>query len=250
MRSCIQISTHIYMVGSGEIGLSEEHDAHVYLVDAGTSCFLVDAGTGIDSRRLFENISSRISLEKPVSHLLITHCHADHAGGVSDLCQELNLQVGAGAETAQRISSGDDRPLALDVARREGVYPANYHFQTAKVDEVYTDGYTAELGRCRVTTFLTPGHSSDSVCYLVQLEEGAALFCGDTLFTNGQLPLLNTFDSDLAAYRRSLSRLNHLSFNMLFPGHGLFLVSGAHKLVETIQNKLEGSIFLPPVLSA
>jgi glyoxylase-like metal-dependent hydrolase (beta-lactamase superfamily II) len=91
MRSCIQISTHIYMVGSGEIGLSEEHDAHVYLVDAGTSCFLVDAGTGIDSRRLFENISSRISLEKPVSHLLITHCHADHAGGVADLCQELNL---------------------------------------------------------------------------------------------------------------------------------------------------------------
>lgn len=250
MRSCIQISPHVYMVGSGEIGLSEEHDAHVYLVDAGTSSFLVDAGTGIDSRRLLENIASKITTEKPVSHLLITHCHADHAGGVGDLRQVLNLHVGAGAETTQRISTGDDRPLALDIARREGVYPANYRFQAATVDEVYPDGYKFALGDLQVATCLTPGHSSDSVCYLVQLEEGAVLFCGDTLFANGQLPLLNTFDSDLAAYRRSLSRLNHLSFDMLFPGHGLFLVSGAHTLVETIQNKLEGSIFLPPVLSA
>jgi glyoxylase-like metal-dependent hydrolase (beta-lactamase superfamily II) len=238
------------MVGSGEIGLSEEHDAHVYLVDAGTSYFLVDAGTGIDSRRLLENIASKVSPEKPVSHLLVTHCHADHAGGVADLRQALNLHVGASAETAQRISSGDDRTLALDVARREGVYPADYRFQAVKVDEIYADGYAAELGGCRVTAFLTPGHSSDSVCYLVQLEEGAALFCGDTLFANGQLPLLNTFDSNLAAYRQSLSRLSHLSFDLLFPGHGLFLVSGAYRLVETLQSKLEGSIFLPPVLSA
>jgi len=238
------------MVGSGEIGLSEEHDAHVYMVDAGRSSFLVDAGTGIDSRRLLENIASKVSPEKPVSHLLVTHCHADHAGGIADLRQALNLYVGAGAETARRISSGEDRYLALDVARREGVYPADYRFRAVKVDEIYADGYTAELGRCHVTTFLTPGHSSDSVCYLVQLEEGSALFCGDTLFANGQLPLLNTFDSDLAAYRRSLSRLIHLSFDLLLPGHGLFLVSGAHRLVETLQNKLEGSIFLPPILSA
>jgi glyoxylase-like metal-dependent hydrolase (beta-lactamase superfamily II) len=238
------------MVGSGEIGLSEEHDAHVYMVEAGTSYFLIDAGTGIDSRRLLENIDSKVSPEKPVTHLLVTHCHADHAGGVADLRQALNLHVVAGAETAQRISSSDDRHLGLDVARREGVYPADYRFQTVKVDEIYADGYTAELGGCHVTAFMTPGHSSDSICYLVRLEEGAALFCGDTLFVNGQLPLLNTFDSDLAAYRRSLSRLIHLSFDLLFPGHGLFQVSGGHRLVETLQNKLEGSIFLPPVLTA
>jgi glyoxylase-like metal-dependent hydrolase (beta-lactamase superfamily II) len=238
------------MVGSGEIGLSEEHDAHVYLVDTGAAFFLVDAGTGIDSRGLLENISGLISPEKLVSHLLITHCHADHAGGAAGLRQALDLHIGAGSETAQRITSGDDHLLALDVARQEGVYPANYRFQATTVDEVYPDGYQFALGDLPVETFSTPGHSADSVCYLVRLEEGKALFCGDTLFANGQLPLLNTFDSDLEAYRRSLARLDAVSFDLLFPGHGLFILSGAHKLVETIRQKLERSIFLPPILSA
>jgi hydroxyacylglutathione hydrolase len=250
MRRCIQLSSHVYLLGSGEIGLSEEHDAHIYLVEAKTCCFLIDAGTGIDSQGLLENIAGCISPEKPISHLLITHCHADHAGGAANLRRELSLRIGAGIETAQRISSGDDRLLALDVARREGVYPENYRFQSAVVDEVYADGYRFELGGLQVMACFTPGHSSDSVCYLVQLKEGAALFCGDTLFANGQLPLLNTFDSDLAAYRVSLSRLNELAFDLLFPGHGLFLVSEAHRLVETILLRLERSFFLPPVLSA
>jgi hydroxyacylglutathione hydrolase len=250
MRACIQISPHVYMVGSGEIGLSEEHDAHVYLVDAGTAFFLIDSGTGIDSRGLLENIYSVVSPEKPVTHLLITHCHADHTGGADGLRRALNLRVGAGSETARRISSGDDRLLALDVARQEGVYPSDYRFPAVRVDEVYPDGDQFTLGGLPVAVCSTPGHSADSVCYLVQLEEGAALFCGDTLLANGQLPLLNTFDSDLAAYRSSLSRLEVLPFDSLFPGHGLFLLSGAHKLVETMRQKLERSIFLPPIISA
>ncbi|MEN4101170.1 MAG: MBL fold metallo-hydrolase, partial [Anaerolineaceae bacterium] len=169
MNNCIQISDHITLVGSGEIGLSEEHDSHVYMVDAGKSSFLVDSGAGIDSRKLLKNIASKMSPEKPVSHLLVTHCHADHAGGINNIRRALNLSVSAGAKTARRISSSDNRYLALDVARREGVYPADYHFQAVKVDDIYADGYTVEIGGCHVTTFLTPGHSADSVCYLVQL---------------------------------------------------------------------------------
>jgi hydroxyacylglutathione hydrolase len=249
ITQAIRISDHIYLVGSGEIGLSEEHDSHVYLVDAGKSRFLIDAGAGIHPQMLQANIARLGFAGDQITHLLLTHCHADHAGGACALQKEFGLKVGAGPLTAARVTEAADQQLALDVARREGVYPPAYTFLPPTVNEVYADRAQFMLGDCAIQVFETPGHSADSLCYQVNLPEGVALFCGDTVFANGLLPLLNTFDSELAAYRQSIARLAAIEFTILCPGHGLFVLSEANAIVRRIHEKLTRSIFVPPVIT-
>ena len=249
MAQAIRISDHIFLVGSGEIGLSEEHDSHVYLVDAGKNLFLIDAGAGIHPQVLQANIASLGFTEDQIKHLLLTHCHPDHAGGAFALQKEFGLKVGTGKLTAERLTVGSEQHLALDVARREGVYPPSYTFLRPTVSETYADGACFALGDCIIEVFKTPGHSADSVCYRVNLPEGVALFSGDTVFANGLLPLLNTFDSRLAAYRQSITKLTALEFTVLCPGHGLFVLSKAHAIVRRIHEKLTRSIFMPPVIT-
>jgi glyoxylase-like metal-dependent hydrolase (beta-lactamase superfamily II) len=249
MSTAIQISEHIYLVGSGEIGLSEEHDAHIYMVDAGERCWLVDSGAGIRTETLIDNIQA-VQRGRPVTDLFITHCHADHSGGASALQSQFGLRIGAGPLTAERLSKGVDADLGLDVARDEGIYPADYVFNPPQQVDIYASGSQLSIGHSRLTMIVTPGHSADSVCYLVELTEGITLFSGDTLFASGLLPLLNTFDSELAAFRGAIQKLAQLHSEILCPGHGLFLLKGAQRLAQQVAERLARSIYIPPVISA
>lgn len=246
----VQIGPHIYLVGSGEIGISEDHDCHVYLVDAGQCYVLIDCGAGIEQTLLIGNLSRLLSHGKPLSYILLTHCHPDHAGGASALRSKYQARLGCGELTAKRVASGVSSELSLDAAVAEGIYPADYSFSFLSADEILRNGQAFRAGDVLFKALETPGHSADSVCYLAEFPEGKALFSGDTLHAGGMLQLLNTHDSDLAAYRKSIARLNDISFDLLCPGHGLFLVSGAHQVVERLARKLSSSIFLPPVFTA
>ncbi|RLI23150.1 hypothetical protein DRO57_09100, partial [Candidatus Bathyarchaeota archaeon] len=52
----MKIFSRIYMVGSGEFGLSNEMDCHVYLVDCGRELTLVDTGVGLETDMMLRNI--------------------------------------------------------------------------------------------------------------------------------------------------------------------------------------------------
>ena len=42
----VRITRDVYMVGSGQLGLSNALDCHVYLLDGGEALALIDAGGG------------------------------------------------------------------------------------------------------------------------------------------------------------------------------------------------------------
>lgn len=250
MTGGIRLTPQIALVGSGEINLSEACDSHVYLVDVGGPLVMIDAGAGLAPERIEANIRSLgYSLEQ-ISHLLLTHGHADHAGGAAHFkARRPSLHLCAGRLTASFLSAGDERAIALDAARRAGVYPPDYRLRPVEVSRPLDDGEGLQVGVCEIQVIATPGHSADSTCYRVAFADGAALFCGDTLFLSGLLPLLNTHDSDLAAYRHSLGKLAALPVEGLYPGHGLFMVRGGSAAVRQQYERLERSIYLPPVLN-
>jgi hydroxyacylglutathione hydrolase len=249
MDRAIRLSQSVYLAGSGEIGLTEEHDSHVYLMDTGASWVAVDAGAGIDPMKLVEIIGSLAEPKHRLSHLLLTHCHADHAGGAAYLQEHFGIKVMAGNLTSERVQRGDDAPLALDIARAEGIYPADYVFRPPQSVQPLSHGEEVSIGDLKLAALDTPGHSADSVCYLAHFPEGRALFCGDSLFANGLLPLLNTIDSSLTDYRSTIRLLAGISFEMLLPGHGLFLLRGGSQLVSQLSEKLAGSIYIPSIIA-
>lgn len=91
-----------------------------------------------------------------LSHILCTHHHADHVGGVAEIKRATGCVVIGAAADAHRIPG-------IDIRVTEG-------------DTVALGGHTAQV-------IETPGHTSGHVAYW--FEQAGALFCGDTLFSLG-----------------------------------------------------------------
>lgn len=99
--------------------------------------------------------------------ILETHAHADHLSGAQALRREFGgrLAIGRGIERVQQHFA---KVYNLPASR----------FEAPAFDRLFDDGDTFPVGELEFTVMHTPGHTSDSVTYVV----GDAAFVGDTLF--------------------------------------------------------------------
>lgn len=146
-------------------------DNYVYLLRDNTS-----GTTGVVDPALAPPVLERLrALGRKLDWALITHHHADHVGGL--------LEVKAA--TGCRVVG----PRA-DAGRIEGL------------DQLVDEGDAFAFGDQEVRVIATPGHTSGHISYF--FPDGAALFCGDTLFALGCGRL---FEGDAPTMWRSLSKL-------------------------------------------
>jgi glyoxylase-like metal-dependent hydrolase (beta-lactamase superfamily II) len=135
-----------------------------------------------------------------VRRVLETHGHWDHIQAVPQL-RDAGYSVGVTAQDA-------------------GMLPS--------YDEVIEDDSVIDVGRLRLHTIHTPGHTPGSMCFL--LEGHPILFSGDTLFPGG--PGNTSFPGgDFETIIRSLEqRLFTLPDDTLvLPGHGDHTTIGTEK---------------------
>jgi glyoxylase-like metal-dependent hydrolase (beta-lactamase superfamily II) len=94
-------------------------------------------------------------------------------------------------------------------------------------DQILEDSSTLEIGRLRINTIATPGHTPGSMCFAV--ESTPLLFSGDTLFPGG--PGNTSFDhSDFATIIQSIEGRLFGTFGpdtLVLPGHGASTTIGA-----------------------
>jgi glyoxylase-like metal-dependent hydrolase (beta-lactamase superfamily II) len=123
--------------------------------------------------------------------ILLTHDHPDHAAAAPALSERLGAPIRAGG-AAQGI-------LAL----RDG-------------EELRSDA-----GSIRAVA--TPGHTPDHISFWWtggNAPARGALFVGDLLMGEGDTTLVAPPEGDLAAYLRSLDRVDELAPAVLYPAHG------------------------------
>ncbi|MDA8071161.1 MAG: MBL fold metallo-hydrolase [Actinomycetota bacterium] len=116
------------------------------------------------------------------------------------------------------------RDAGLDVAvtaADAGMLPA--------YDQILEDDQILAVGRLRIRTIATPGHTPGSICFAV--EGTPLLFSGDTLFPGG--PGNTSFPGgDFAAIIDSLDRRLFAAFDdttLVLPGHGADTTIGAER---------------------
>ena len=80
----------IYLVGSGNFGISNMTDCNVYLVGSEESYALIDAGSGLQTEKILENIGKHGINGKKIKYLILMHAHWDHAAGCHHLALPLN----------------------------------------------------------------------------------------------------------------------------------------------------------------
>ncbi len=246
----IRLTDDISLVGGGPIsgaGLTDGPDSHVYLLDGGSSVALVDSGLGTAESvvRIMERIG-RSFARATDRELLLTHGHADHAGGAAAF-RDHGFRVHASREVAAAIEVGDDIATGTAAGRSAGLFPADYRPTPCPVDVVVDDEQVVEVGRLRVRVIATPGHAAGHVAYLVDGPAGTALLSGDTLFLFGRILLQPVPDCDLYAHVRSLRRLGQLTFDALLPGHGGFVLTGGGGHLGMALAALDG-LRIPPNL--
>lgn len=149
-------------------------------------CLVVDPGPSITA-----HLDRVEEVAGPVAEVLLTHGHFDH----SEAAREFAERVGCGVR-------------ALDPRHQYG-------------DEGLADGDVVEVDGLELRVVGTPGHSSDSLSFLLPAEH--AVLTGDTVLGRGTTVVAHP-DGRLGAYLDSLDLLHRLAeeheLDRIWPGHG------------------------------
>jgi glyoxylase-like metal-dependent hydrolase (beta-lactamase superfamily II) len=212
----MRLHPRIYLVGSGEIGLSDSWDCHVYVIDGGSELAMIDAGGGRPAS--FELIRRNMLADgidpSRIRHIVLTHWHTDHARGAAAWRAEL----GAKTYLPER-----ERPLLEGEAH--GIIPC-------PVDVGINHGDQISVGDLTLRAIQVPGHSVGICAYLLEVDGYRALFAADIVFNNGLIGLINFEGSEMAPYREYLPRLSGLNVDALLPGHLLFTLRNGQSHID------------------
>ena len=128
----------------------------------------------------------RIAALGRIPLVLISHRHGDHTDGIDRL-------VSATGSVVRSIGSGFLRGLG----------------------GALSDGEVIEAAGLRITVLATPGHTGDSLSFLLD----DAVLTADTVLGRGTT-VIDDEDGSLADYLESLQRLQGLGRRAVLPGHG------------------------------
>lgn len=170
-----------------------------------SECVVVDPGPDDDAHLRTLAAAGRVSL------VLVTHRHADHTAGSARLHEQTGAPV-----------------RAADPAYCHGGAPP------------LRDGESVRLAGLEIGVVATPGHTADSVCFVVTAPDGErAVLTGDTVLGHGTT-VIAAPDGSLGDYLASLDVLERRGHGILgLPGHGPVIDDLAARAREYRVHRLE-----------
>jgi len=243
----MRITEDVYLVGGGPskaFGLSADPDCHIYLIDGGSELALIDCGMGTSLDQIVTNIEREGLDIARLRRLILTHYHMDHAGGAARFREHYDLQVWAPREAAAALRTGDERAVALDVAKAAGFYAADYVFEPVAIDRELSEGDRVEIGDLSLEVFDTPGHCHGHASYLLWGRGRRYLFAADAVFAGGRVVLQNIHDCSIQQSAASILKLAKLEFDSLLPGHGAIAVNEGQSHVRRAAEAVN-QLFVP-----
>jgi glyoxylase-like metal-dependent hydrolase (beta-lactamase superfamily II) len=225
----MRLHPRIALAGSGEIGLSDSWDCHIYLLDGGTELALIDAGGGRPDSytRILRNIEADGYDPQRIRHILLTHWHVDHARGAAGWRERLGAPVYLPESERAYLEQGE-----------AGIVPC-------PVDHGLQHGEQIQVGELSLEVIQVPGHSPGICAFLVDLDGYRVLFAADIVFIHGVIGLINYAGSELGPYREYLPRLANRQIDALLPGHLLFALNNGQRHIDLALKALQAG-FVPP----
>jgi glyoxylase-like metal-dependent hydrolase (beta-lactamase superfamily II) len=177
------------------------------------SVVVIDAlGSPALAHRLLQEI--RRITPKPVSHVLVTHYHADHIYGLQ-VFKEAGARIVAHRLGLEYLNS-DTARLRLDASRKELAPWVDDKTQLVSADQWLDQATDLTVGGVQFQIRLAgPSHTPEDLVFYLPSER--VLFAGDLVF-RGRVPFVGQADSK--HWIAALDQLLKFDARVIVPGHG------------------------------
>ena len=185
--------TQTYLVGTGDVAV-------------------IDPGPARPDH--LEAITAALQPGERLSHILVTHTHADHSPGASVLAKETGAEIWAYGPHGAGMSP----TMAARVAQGAEIGGGEGGDQSFHPDHLLADGDRVEGNDWGLTAIHTPGHLSNHLSFA--LDGTGTVFTADMIM-GFATTLVSPPDGDMAAFMASLELLASRTGDTLYlPGHG------------------------------
>lgn len=147
-----KVGPRAYYVGNKWVG--------AYLIDCKDGLILIDTITSENVYLLFESIRKLGFDPRDIKHILLSHCHCDHAYGA----QMIKKYSGAKIWLSKTDKEFMHHPANTEMDNNFKVIP--YH-----VDNVYDDEISIKQGDIEIYTRITPGHTPGTTSFFVKMPD-------------------------------------------------------------------------------
>ena len=173
---------------------------NTYIVGTGHHRIIIDTSGGEPAWA--ELIASTLEpMGISLSHVLLTHWHGDHTGGVPDL-------------------------LRLYSHLKHSIYKN----EPEEGQKNITDGQTFQVEGATIHAIHVPGHSEDHMCFI--LEEEQAMFTGDNILGHGTSAV-----EDLGTFMASLEKMQAHKCAIGYSAHGATITNLPAKIAGELGRK-------------
>ena len=187
---------------------------NTYLLSNSAFSLIIDPGSNPSA------LTEKISADKPVSNILLTHAHFDHIMGLQallDTFPEAQIYL---HESEKEWMQNPELNASLLLTGRPVIAPS--------ADKFYQLGKTYKLDGFRFRVLPTPGHSIGGVSLVFDDEN--IVFTGDALFKNA----VGRWDLPTGNYEQLITSVREQLFTLpdtmkVYAGHGLSTTIGNEK---------------------
>ncbi|XP_011501619.1 PREDICTED: beta-lactamase-like protein 2 isoform X2 [Ceratosolen solmsi marchali] len=192
---------------------------NTYLVGSGCKRVLIDSGDTHTAKQYITHLKQILTEENAtIEHLILTHWHHDHVGGVLEIQNELKS-----LSSKQAMVWKFPRSINDPGGEEEEKFLGSWNS--------LKDKQFIEVEGAHLKIIHTPGHSTDHICLL--LEEERVLFSGDSVLGESSAVF-----ADLSDYLISLRKILKEYITLIYPGHGPVIENPYLKIQSDIDHRI------------
>lgn len=195
-----------------------------YYVETDRHNILFDTGKASSFKKLRQNINILNPKSKNIDFLILTHTHFDHCQNAALIKKEDNCKIIMSKNEKGYVENGYTpipkgtifiSKIIYTLGTRLGV--KRFSYEPFTPDVLFDDTFEFPKEVLDLKIFETPGHSSGSICIVIDNE---IAIVGDTLFGVFPNSIFPPFADNPVELKQSWQKLLKTNCDTFLPGHG------------------------------